>query len=301
MVNDKYLLVVVGATAVGKTATCIKLARSLNAEIVSADSRQFYREMEIGTAKPDEEELNAAKHHFINSHSITEDISAGEYEFLALVKLNDLFEKHKFVILTGGSGLYIDAVTQGFADIPKIDPSVREELNASLASKGIDHLVERLKALDPDYYDKVDKKNPHRVMRALEVCIGTGKPYSQQRKPPKKDRPFQIIKIGLELPREALYERINTRMDKMIEQGLFDEAKQLEPYKNHNALQTVGYKEIFDYFDGKYDKEEAVRLLKRNTRRYAKRQMTWFKRDQDIRWYSPDDYQKIIAYVESVT
>lgn len=301
MVNDKYLLVVVGATAVGKTATCIKLAQSLNAEIVSADSRQFYREMEIGTAKPDESELKAAKHHFINSHSIVEDISAGKYEFLALEKLQMLFEKSKFAILTGGSGLYIDAVTQGFAEIPKVDTSVREELNAALESRGIDHLTERLKELDPNYYDKVDKKNPHRVIRALEVCIGTGKPYSQQRRPPKKDRPFHIIKIGLELPREILYKRIDTRMDKMIAAGLFDEAKQLEPFKSHNALQTVGYKEVFDHFEGKYDKEEAVRLLKRNTRRYAKRQMTWFNRDQDIKWFSPDDYQKIMEYVESVT
>ncbi len=301
MVNDKYLLVVVGATAVGKTATCIKLAQSLNAEIVSADSRQFYREMKIGTAKPDEGELKAAKHHFINSHSISEDISAGEYEFLALKKLEKLFDSYTFVILTGGSGLYIDAVTQGFAEIPKVDPSVREQLNALLETKGIDHLVERLKKLDPEYYIKVDKKNPHRVMRALEVCIGTGKPYSEQRKPAKKERPFEIIKIGLELPREILYKRINMRMDNMIEQGLFEEAKQLEQYKGHNALQTVGYKEIFDHFDGKYDKEEAVRLLKRNTRRYAKRQMTWFNRDQDIRWFSPGDFQRIIEYVESVT
>lgn len=301
MANDRYLLVVVGPTAVGKTAACIKIAQHFNSEVVSADSRQFYREMEIGTAKPDKDELEAVKHHFINSHSITDDISAGKYEKLAINKLEALFEQINPVVLTGGSGLYIDAVTKGFAEMPQIDPAVREQLNEELESKGIEHLVDRLKEIDPEYYNRVDKKNPHRIIRALEVSIGTGKPFSEVRKPSEKVRPFKIIKIGLELPRDILYSRINKRMDQMIAAGLFEEAQKLLPYKNHNALQTVGYKEVFDYFDGQYDKEEAVRLLKRNSRRYAKRQMTWFKRDAAIKWFNPQAIDEIIKYVHSMT
>lgn len=301
MANDRYLLVVVGPTAVGKTAACIKIAQHFNSEVVSADSRQFYREMEIGTAKPDREELEAVKHHFINSHSITDDISAGKYEKLAINKLEALFEQINPVVLTGGSGLYIDAVTKGFAEMPQIDSAVRRQLNEELESKGIEHLVDRLKEIDPEYYNRVDKKNPHRIIRALEVSIGTGKPFSEVRKPSEKVRPFKIIKIGLELPRDVLYSRINKRMDLMIDAGLFEEAQKLLPYKNHNALQTVGYKEVFDYLDGQYDKEEAVRLLKRNSRRYAKRQMTWFKRDAAIKWFNPQAIDEIIKYVYSMT
>lgn len=301
MTNGKYLIVVVGPTAVGKTATAIKLAQHFDTDIVSADSRQFYREMEIGTAKPDADEVKAATHHFIDSHSITEEISAGRYEQLALSKLEDLFQHKKFVILTGGSGLYVDAITKGFAEMPKVDPSIREELNKTLEEKGVEFLADKLASVDPVYYEKVDKKNPHRIIRALEVSLGTGQPFSELRKPSNKSRPFGVVKIGLELPRDVLYDRINKRMDKMIKAGLFEEAQVLLPYKSHNALQTVGYKEVFDYLEGQYDKEEAIRLLKRNTRRYAKRQMTWFTKDEDTRWFSPNDHKEMISYVTSVT
>jgi len=300
MAKDKYLIVVIGPTAVGKTATCIRLAHHFQCEIVSADSRQFYQELEIGTAKPSTDELAMATHHFINSHSIKDDISAGQYEKMALAKIEELFNNQDKVILTGGSGLYINAITDGMADIPAVDPSIRKELNERLEKEGLSVLVAELKALDPDYYNKVDKENPHRIIRALEICMGTGKPFSFYRKPGRKERPFEIVKIGLTRDREELYERINQRMDIMIGQGLFEEAKRMMPYKSHNALQTVGYKEIFDYLEGAYDKEEAIRLLKRNSRRYAKRQMTWFGKDEKIHWFHPKDEDKIIEFIEEV-
>lgn len=294
----KFLIVIVGPTAVGKTSLCIDLALELGSEIISADSRQFFKEMHIGTAKPSPEELRQVKHHFVNSHSIHDKFNAGDFEREALEKMESLFQQHHCLIMTGGSGLYINAVTEGMADIPEIDMSIREKLNERLEKEGLETLVNELQHLDPEYYNIVDLKNPHRVTRALEVCIGTGKKYSELRKNAKKNRDFEVIKIGLNRPREELYERINQRMDLMIEQGLFEEAEQLYPYKSHYALQTVGYKEIFDFIDGKYDKEEAVRLLKRNSRRYAKRQMTWFGKDQDIVWFHPNDYQGIVNYVK---
>ncbi|WP_343030499.1 tRNA (adenosine(37)-N6)-dimethylallyltransferase MiaA [Fulvivirga aurantia] len=293
-------MVVVGPTAVGKTDTCIKLAQHFKTDIVSADSRQFYKEMEAGTAKPSQEEMAAAKHHFIDSHSIEEDVSAGTYERLAIKQLDELFDEKKYVILTGGSGLYIDAVTMGMAEMPKIDPSIRQQLNEELDENGLQPLLEELEKLDPVYYNRVDRNNPHRIIRALEVCRGTGKAFSAFRKPAAKKRNFTTVKIGLDRPREELYERINLRMDQMIEQGLFEEAKDFYSYKNHNALQTVGYKEIFDYLDGLYDKEEAIRLLKRNSRRYAKRQMTWFTKDETVKWFHPSQIGEIIAHIEAV-
>ncbi|MTI20114.1 tRNA (adenosine(37)-N6)-dimethylallyltransferase MiaA, partial [Fulvivirga sp. RKSG066] len=293
-------IVVVGPTAVGKTDTCIKLAQHFKTDIVSADSRQFYKEMEAGTAKPSQEEMAAAKHHFIDSHSIEEDVSAGTYERLAIKQLDELFDEKKYVILTGGSGLYIDAVTMGMAEMPKIDPSIRQQLNEELDENGLQPLLEELEKLDPVYYNRVDRNNPHRIIRALEVCRGTGKAFSAFRKPAAKKRNFTTVKIGLDRPREELYERINLRMDQMIEQGLFEEAKDFYSYKNHNALQTVGYKEIFDYLDGLYDKEEAIRLLKRNSRRYAKRQMTWFTKDETVKWFHPSQIGEIIAHIEAV-
>ena len=297
MEKRKRLIVVVGPTAVGKTSLCISLAKSLGTEILSADSRQFYKEMNIGTAKPTERELSQVKHHFVNSLSINEEYNIVEFEKEVLIKVDALFEKYDQLILTGGSGLYIKIICDGIDKIPDVDPKIRAILNGRLKEIGLQSLVEELKKLDPVHAKKVDLLNPQRVIRALEVCIGTGKPYSDYMLKNKVDRPFDIIKIGLELDREVLFQRINLRMDLMIETGLFEEAKSLYKYKSLNALQTVGYKEIFDYLDGKYDKEEAIRRLKRNSRRFAKRQMTWFKKDEEIKWFQPMEYDKILSYI----
>ena len=257
--------------------------------------------MEIGTAKPTAEELASVKHHFINSHSIFANVSAGKYEKEVLALTERIFLNNNYLIMAGGSGLYVDAVAKGFAEIPHIEPAIRERLNESLKEEGLEKLVEQLMNVDPVYAVEVDKNNPQRVIRALEVIIGTGVPYSQWRKPPVSDRKFEVIKIGLELPRDQLYERINDRMDHMIEAGLFQEAKSLYRYRHVNALQTVGYKEIFDYMSGRYDKEECIRLLKRNSRRYAKRQLTWFKKDTNTHWFSPEDMPGILDYVKQMT
>lgn len=297
----KYLIAVVGPTAVGKTALCLRLAQQLNTEIISADSRQLFQEMYIGTAKPTPEELKMVKHHFIDSHSIHEQFNAGDYEREALAKINEFLVSKDRLIITGGSGLYLKAVIEGMADIPEVDDGIRVQLNQRLVEEGLEALTEELRRLDPEYYNQVDLNNPQRVSRALEVCIGTGRKYSELRSQEPQKRPFQVIKIGLNRPRKELYERINARMDIMISQGLFEEAEELYPYRSHHALQTVGYKEIFDYLDGKYDREEAVRLLKRNTRRYAKRQLTWFGKDEEIKWFHPDEYDAVFSYVTSVT
>lgn len=292
------LIVVVGPTAVGKTSFSIKLARHYGSEIISADSRQFFQEMTIGTAKPTEHELAQIKHHFINNLSIHDDFSTVDFESEALRLLHRLYKKQPLAILTGGSGLYVKAVCEGLDEIPQVDASLRIELNMHHREKGLEYLQQLLRENDPEYYELVDLANPQRVIRALEVCLGTGRPYSGFLSKKGKERPFQIIKIGLELPRKVLYERINQRMDLMIESGLFEEAEQLYPVKHLNALQTVGYKEIFDFMESKYDKEEAIRLLKRNSRRYAKRQLTWFKKDASISWYSPLDFDAAVNYVD---
>ncbi len=297
MEKRKRLIVVVGPTAVGKTSLCINLAKSLGTQILSADSRQFYKEMDIGTAKPTFHELSQVQHHFINTLSISEAYNIVEFEKDALQKINELFEKHDQLIMTGGSGLYTKIVCDGIDEIPDVDPEIRMSLNKIKEENGLEELVEKLKKLDPVHAKIVDLLNPQRVIRALEVCIGTGNPYSDFMVNNKVDRPFDIVKIGLELDREALFKRINLRMDLMIEVGLFEEAKSLYKYKSLNALQTVGYKEIFDYLDGKYDKEEAIRLLKRNSRRFAKRQMTWFKKDKEIKWFQPTAYDEILSYI----
>ncbi|MEL7001872.1 MAG: tRNA (adenosine(37)-N6)-dimethylallyltransferase MiaA [Bacteroidota bacterium] len=296
-----HLLVIVGPTAVGKTSFCIQLAREFKTEIISADSRQFFRELEIGTAKPSDKELAEAKHHFINSHSINDEFSAGSYEKAALSCISNRFEDKRILILTGGSGLYIQAVTEGMSVMPKIDKEVRDELNLKLQEHGLMTLVDELAEVDPEYHQKVDKDNPQRVIRALEVYRSSGNKYSEYRKKASVKRPFNVIKIGLDRPREQLYARINLRMDQMLDEGLVEEVKSLYDYKDHNALQTVGYKEVFDYLDGFYDHDEMVRLLKRNSRRYAKRQMTWFRRDQDIIWFHPDDIAQVIKHVNSLT
>ena len=283
------LISVVGPTAVGKTTLGIALAKELSTEIISADSRQFYREMEIGTAKPTKQELESIPHHFINSHSIHEFYSAGGFELDALKKLEELFATNDIALMVGGSGLYTKGVCEGFDEMPDVDDYIREELNKEFEKEGLDSLLKELQGRDPIFYGQVDRQNHQRVIRALEVIRGTGKPFAEFRKQkPSIKRPFENTKIGLEMDREKLHARIDDRMERMIEVGLFDEAERLYPHRTLSALQTVGYREIFDFMDGKYDKEEAIRLLKRNSRRFAKRQMTWFKRDSEIIWFDAD-------------
>jgi len=284
----KTLIVIAGPTAVGKTAIAIELAKQLKTEIISADSRQFYREMSIGTAKPTDKELAAAKHYFINSHSINENFSVGDFEKQSLQLLDELFKTNDKVIMAGGSGLYIQAVTKGFDDLPVADEAIRIHLNQELAEKGIQFLQDALKTADPDYYQQVDLNNPQRLIRALEVFESTGKPFSSFRKATVNKRPFNCIKIGLDLPREMLYRRINQRVDDMIDQDLIEEARSLLPYRHLNALNTVGYSELFDHFEGKTDLDTAIELIKQNTRRFAKRQLTWFRKDKEIKWFMAD-------------
>ncbi|QIX60165.1 tRNA (adenosine(37)-N6)-dimethylallyltransferase MiaA [Hymenobacter sp. BT18] len=289
------LLVISGPTAVGKTALCVRLAQQLKTEIVSADSRQFFRELTIGTAKPTPAEMQGVPHHFIDSHSILEDYNAGRYEQDALAVLNRLFALHPVVILTGGSGLYLQAVTEGFDDVPKVAPEVREQLHQELAAQGLEPLVAELARLDPVTYQRIDRQNHQRVVRALEICRGTGQAFSSFHQAGAAPRPFRTVKVALTREREELYQRIDERMDQMLAQGLEAEARALYPHRHHNALQTVGYKELFDYFDGHYDYAEAVRLLKRNTRHYAKRQLTWLRRDTDYQWLHPDQAEAAIG------
>lgn len=296
--NNKNLLVVAGPTAVGKTNLCINLAKKFDTCIISADSRQFFREMNIGTAKPTEKELAEVKHYFIDNLSIRDDYDAAQFEKEALSLLSDLFNDHDLLILTGGSGMYLNAVLHGLDNIPEVDKAIRAGLNVLLVDKGIGHLQEKLRELDPVHYKTVDLHNPQRLVRALEVSLGTGRPYSDFRQGKRASRQFNTLKIGLTMDREELYARIERRIDAMIDTGLFEEAADLFPFKAYHALQTVGYKEIFGFFEGKYDKEEAVRLLKRNTRRYAKRQMTWFKKDEDYQWFHPSQFQEIVGYIE---
>ncbi|MES2427342.1 MAG: tRNA (adenosine(37)-N6)-dimethylallyltransferase MiaA [Bacteroidota bacterium] len=287
--SQKNLIVILGPTASGKTTAAIQLAQQYQTVILSADSRQFYREMSIGTAKPDADELAAAKHYFINSHSITEPFSVGDFEKQGLALLNELFKTRDTVILVGGSGLYIKALCEGFDDIPQADTAIREQLNHDFAEKGIEPLQEELKLADPVYCKEVDLNNPQRIIRALEVFRHTGLPFSSYRKATINTRPFNILKIGLDMPREVLYNRINRRVDDMVNLGLIDEAKSLIAYRHLNALNTVGYSELFDYFDGKTDLNKAIDLIKQNTRRFAKRQLTWFRKDQSIHWLAPAD------------
>lgn len=288
---------IVGPTAVGKTALAIDLAEALGTEIISADSRQFYREMTIGTAKPTPQELDRVKHHFINSHSIAERYDAAQFGEEALTKIYELFEKYNDVIVCGGSGLYIKALVEGFDDIPEVPDEIRESVTTNYKAYGLTWLQQTVQKLDPEYYRIADNQNPARLSRALEVVWATGKSITSFQKKQKRVLPFMVIKLGLELQRYELYRRIDERMDTMIEAGLFEEAEKLYPYREHNALQTVGYQEIFDFMEGKYDKEEATRLLKRNSRRYAKRQLTWFKRDEDTTWFSKADRDELVRFL----
>lgn len=290
----KTLIVIVGPTGIGKTALAVKIAQRLRTEVISADSRQFYIEMEIGTAKPSAEELAAAKHHFINSHHITEDFTVGDFEIQSLDKLNDIFKKHDFAVLVGGSGLYINAVCNGFDDLPRASAELRAQLNQDFIDEGVEALQHRLQELDPLYFKEVDIHNPQRIIRALEVCISTGIPFSTYRTRSQKTRPFRSVKIGLNTSRDELYDRINKRVDQMIAMGLENEVRSLIPYRHLNALNTVGYAELFDYFDGKMTLLQAIEKIKQNTRRFAKRQLTWFRKDAEINWFEPNDHMEDI-------
>ena len=298
MTSDNFLITIVGPTAIGKTALSIQLAKHFKAEIISCDSRQFYKEMTIGTAVPETDELVAAKHHFIQNRSIFDDYNVGEFERDALSKLGKLFKENPIQVMVGGSGLYVDAVLKGLDYFPEVDYKIRDELNQKLESKGLEYLQKKLKELDLETYNTITIDNPKRVMRALEVCIGSGKPYSTFKNKPKAPRNFTSIKIGLNADREIIYSRINKRVDIMIENGLLEEAKELYQHKKLNALQTVGYRELFSYFDENFTKEFAISEIKKNTRRFAKRQLTWFKKDENTLWFNYlADIHTIIAKV----
>ena len=293
------LVVVVGPTGSGKSALAVKLATHLNAPIISTDSRQVFRGMPIGTAQPTAEEQAAAKHYFIADREVEDDFNCGKYAEEALTLLDELFAKSEYVVAVGGSGLYVQALCEGMDDLPDADPSLRENLKQRLESEGLDSLVAQLRRLDAKYAEEVDVCNPARVMRALEVCLATGRPYSEQRKGVTAERPFHIIKIGTDMPRDVLYDRINRRVDMMVEEGLEAEARSMYPKRHLNALQTVGYRELFEHFDGNCTFEEAVELVKRNSRRYAKRQLTWFRRDENTAWFHPNDHEAILEYISS--
>ncbi len=297
--NSKYLIVLLGPTGVGKTDLSITLSYAFDAPILSADSRQFYREMRIGTATPSKETLNAAPHHFVGNKSVAERYSCGMFELDVLSHLENIYNSHQSAMLVGGSGLYIDAVCNGIDDFPAPDTDLRKELYQQLSIEGIDSLRKQLQLLDPDYYNQVDLKNTQRILKAIEVCLQTGRPYSSFRTQPNKPRPFIPIKIGLNRTREELYQRINNRVDSMITDGLLAEVKGLYEFKHLNSLNTVGYKEMFDFLDGKISFDETVDLIKRNSRRYAKRQITWWTRDKEIVWFHPEQVDLIIDYIKN--
>ena len=295
--SKKYLIVIAGPTASGKTEMAIRIAGTFHTEIISADSRQVYRELCIGTAVPDRGQLSKLKHHLIQHRSVLDNYNASMFEEEALQVLDKIFKKKEFAVLAGGSGLYIKALCEGIDDIPSVDPGVRESLQEKLVSEGIESLRYDLKKLDPDSYKTVDLKNPNRILKSLEVSITTGKPYSSFLKNNKKQRDFEIIKVGLNLNRGTLYERINLRVDEMMTNGLLEEVRSCMPYRNRNSLKTVGYKELFEHLDGKTELQEAVRLIKRNTRRFARRQITWFNGDPEIHWFEPGQPEEIITFI----
>lgn len=297
--STKHLIVIVGPTGSGKSDLAIEIAERYGAPIISTDSRQFYRGIPIGTAQPDAEQLQRVEHHFIASHDLKQEFNCGAYETEALAKLEELYHKHDIVVAVGGSGLYIKALCEGMDSLPEAEPELREELARRLRSEGLESLCEELRQRDPAYYEEVDRNNPARVLRALEVCISTGLPYSSMRTGEKRQRPFNIIKLGIDMERERLYERINRRVDVMMQMGLEQEARTVYHLRAHNSLQTVGYREMFDYFDGTISRDEAIELIKRNSRRYAKRQMTWFRRDEEIKWVDTANKQIIEEYLDS--
>uniref|UniRef100_UPI00404AD798 tRNA (adenosine(37)-N6)-dimethylallyltransferase MiaA n=1 Tax=Gelidibacter sp. TaxID=2018083 RepID=UPI00404AD798 len=295
----KFLISIVGPTAIGKTALSIQLANYFNTDIISADSRQFFKEMQIGTAAPTQEELASATHHFIHHKSINESYNVGAFEKEALQLLDALFKNKEVVIMVGGSGLYVDAVVKGLDDFPEIDSNIRETLNKQLASEGLESLQEQLKVLDIQSYNTIAIDNPHRVIRALEICIGTNQPYSSFLNKEKSERPFNIISIGLTADRPIIYDRINQRVDQMMANGLLDEVKQLQHQQHLNALNTVGYSELYKYLNGEWTLEFAITEIKKNSRRFAKRQLTWFKKDPNITWFEfSDTLEHIIQHIE---
>lgn len=293
------LIVIVGPTGIGKSAVSLKLAQHYSTEIISADSRQIYKELSIGTAVPAKEDLQAVQHHLIQSHSITDYYNASMFETDVLNILKPLFKKVNPILMTGGSMLYIDAVCKGIDDLPNVDPEIRAKLIDDFNKNGIEPLRLLLKQLDPIYYQQVDLKNHKRILHALELCIMTGKPYSSFRTDTIKKRPFRIIKIGLNTEREKLYNQINNRVLQMVEQGLFEEAQRVYPMKHLNALNTVGYKEIFAHFEGLISKEQAIEQIQNNSRKYARKQLTWFRKDTDMQWFEPNEPENIIRYLDS--
>ena len=288
MANKKTVIIIAGPTAVGKTSVAIKLARHFSTEIISADSRQCYKELNIGVARPSEKELHEVKHHFIASHSIHEKVTAATFEQYALQKAEEIFLKNNVAVMVGGTGLYIKAFCEGMDEIPGVPEEIRNEIVTAYNENGIEWLQKEVKKTDPLFYEQGEIQNPQRMMRALEVFHTTGKSILNFRKKKKIVRPFQIIKFGLEISKEQLHHNINTRVDQMVEHGLVEEARSLIPYQHFNSLQTVGYKELFAYFSGQISLSDAVQLIKRNTRQYAKRQLTWFTKDKDYKWVPPD-------------
>lgn len=299
-VKNKTLLVLLGPTGVGKTDISLEIARHYGCPIVSSDSRQFYRELKIGTAAPTEAQLSAVRHYFIGTHSIHDEYSCGQYELDVMELLSELFVENDVIMLVGGSMMYIDAVCQGMDDIPSVDAGTRQFWKNEYAAKGLGFIQEELKKLDPAHYNEVDLKNYKRVLHALEICTITGQPFSDIRTGKKKIRPFNIVKIGLNREREELYERINKRVDQMMQDGLLAEAEQFYPFKQLNTLNTVGYKELYEYMDGKWDLDFAVNMIRQDSRRYAKRQLTWFNRDKEIAWFHPNDKEAVFRYLKNV-
>lgn len=297
--NQRFLVLVVGPTAVGKSELCLNLAKKFQTEIVSCDSRQFYRELHLGTAKPSPEEMEEVPHHFIDSLSIEDAYDVRKFEQEALLVLDRLFASHEVVVMVGGSGLFAQAIEYGLDEIPNADAQMRKEIITSYEVMGLEWLQSEVERVDPEFFDKVDRNNPQRLMRALEVFRCSGLKFSSFRIKSKVHRPFQTLKIGLDLPREELYHRIDQRMENMLSRGLFEEARSLFDKRHLNALQTLGYTEIFGFLEGKYDKEEMFRLLKRNSRRYAKRQLTWFRKDNQITWFHPSQEEDILHYLIS--
>jgi len=296
--NTKTLIIVLGPTAIGKTSLSIQLAKHFNTEIISADSRQFYKELLIGAAPPSAKELSEVKHHFIQHLSVSQDYNVGKFEEDAIVKIEELFTKNDKVIVVGGSGLYIDAICKGFDKMPETPSEIREEVISLYKKNGIDFLLNEVQQKDPVFYNEVDRNNPQRLLRALEVMYSTNKTFSSFRNKKDKKRNFKIIKIGLETDRELLYNRINERVDIMMENGLLQEVKSLTHFKNKNSLQTVGYKELFEHLEGKITLEEALNKIKQNSRRFAKRQITWFKKDRSTTYFSAENLDKIIEFIE---
>jgi tRNA dimethylallyltransferase len=297
--NAKYLIIIAGPTAVGKTSLAINLAKNFKTEILGADSRQVYREMIIGTAVPSTNQLAEIKHHFIGHKSVCDYYNAGMYELEAIELLEKKFSVYDVVILAGGSGMYIEAVCKGIDEFPTVDPEIRERLRNEYKLEGIKGIRSKLQQSDPEYYKKVDLNNPLRILKALEIIEMTGKPYSSFLTGKSKSRGFNTIRIGIDLPRKEIHDRINRRVDEMVKQGLVEEVQNIYAYRHYNALNTVGYKELFDFIDGKCTLQEAVELIKTHTRQYARRQLTWFRRDRDMHWFKPYEEDTILAYINS--